>query len=1612
MFVPGINWFRRIIRGILVFCLCTAPAFAVPTKLGDLNDDEVLDVFDLTRLREHIRQTNSLPQNLVPFADLTGDGFINEDDSVALIYMIVGASPEKILPLDAIRETSPFAGESGVALTREVIVRFAIPLSLNAVLTTWDANTQTPGTFNAEAGGRRLLTRVELSGDRLKATLFFLEIVPASTRVLVTFNGAGLNDLLERPIDPEGDGTAGGVHTFTYDTAPITPVIGTGIIGHVYASERAAGQTTDTPLAGVLVRVVGSETLFTHTAADGSFSLSPCPVGRFFVEVDGRESPASDFPHGDYYPYVGKAWEALPGRLDNLAAGTGQIYLPLVHGAAFQSVSPVEETIITVEALPGVQLIVPANDLFSDDGTRGGNMTMAAVAPDRLPEPLPPGLNFPQVITIQTDGATNFDRPVPVRFPNLPDPVTGITLPPGAHTALWSFNHDKGTWEIAGPMTVTEDGNFVVTDIGVGVRQPGWHGTQPGSQAWGPPPPIRCPEFSVWDGIDTLLREASAIAKCAKFVVKGQLKYIKLLTAVDDFTKLYFELKNIRRALDVGGQDLAVLRASVFAAKETAAGLRRTLEINNPLSTFRQGLECIEAELRVLDSLCAHALDAPQCSSELLRDICDLRNQALQQLFYLKNLILQIENRLFLTQFAQVESAADVLLRQIDDLIDQQQNGYSIGPTASEENDPVTIEDVKMSLTDLIATMSSFEDADPNQPATSAYENAYDQLGSITAPMGDAAALSIGLPSNSYFACEFNDVVLRGRSSQAGQFEFILPPNAAFSMTIYDSNTNNTGFYFGRSGGSGSVTNLRTAIYDASSEFQDADGDGLSDEAEYVIGTSPALADTDGDGISDGAEVHNGTNPLDGLPSQTGVLTSVDTPGNGKDIAAQNSIALVADSSEGVSVFNVANALNPVRTAQVRLTGSTEAVALDGTRAAATGSSLSLLDVSNASVVSVTGQLLLGSTPRAVAATGGIAYAGLENGQVVAVDMVAGAEVERLQVSTEPIHDLSFAGDILYVRSRGRLYAVELAPSGMNVTGSVAVNGSIGAGGRRLRLFAGGGVAYATFTSGYDIISLADPRQPTLAGSINTQQFGWKQIVANGSGLGLAAVSPNSTDDGPHDVSLYNVGPDGTTSQFLTTFVTPGLAEAVSIYNGLAYVADGNTGLTVVNYKAYDALGVPPTIVLSTGFATTQGGGLQAEEGKLGRVTAAVTDDVQVRNVEFYVDGQLAVTDGNFPFEHRFTTPLLAPGKTSFSLRSKATDTGGNSTWSEILTVDLVADATPPRVVRFLPLAGSFVGRLRNVAATFNEPINQATLNGTSFILTAAGNDGVFGTPDDFLPAAGTLSYRDSTNTAFLSFAADLPPSTYRIIVKTPLADLAGNEITMPAQAQFRVYSFQDSDGDGIPDDLEPLFGLDPHNPDSDGDGIRDGDEDYDQDGLSNAAEIAFGLDPFNPDSDGDGILDGDEDPDHDGLSNRREALAGTDPNNSDTDGDGWNDETEVTGGSNPLDATSVPIGLVVAGPVLSIVRIGNLASGLLGNASITAQPSVFLARLSSPIDGLENASFVATPTVFTARQVQDTFGLSGSASFMATPPVTLLRLDGLGPFLSQPPVFVEIQNP
>src|SRR5436853_3050791 len=90
--------------------------------------------------------------------------------------------------LVTIAASSPLDGETGVGVLRETIVQFSAPLSLQTVLGSHN--------FYATSAGRRVLSRVELSSDRTKATLFYLEPLPGSSRVYVTFDGTDVKDNL------------------------------------------------------------------------------------------------------------------------------------------------------------------------------------------------------------------------------------------------------------------------------------------------------------------------------------------------------------------------------------------------------------------------------------------------------------------------------------------------------------------------------------------------------------------------------------------------------------------------------------------------------------------------------------------------------------------------------------------------------------------------------------------------------------------------------------------------------------------------------------------------------------------------------------------------------------------------------------------------------------------------------------------------------------------------------------------------------------------------------------------------------------------------------------------------------------------------------------------------------------------------------------------------------------------------------------------------------------------------------------------------------------------------------------------------------------------------
>jgi Mg-chelatase subunit ChlD len=147
-----------------------------------------------------------------------------------------------------------------------------------------------------------------------------------------------------------------------------------------------------------------------------------------------------------------------------------------------------------------------------------------------------------------------------------------------------------------------------------------------------------------------------------------------------------------------------------------------------------------------------------------------------------------------------------------------------------------------------------------------------------------------------------------------------------------------------------------------------------------------------------------------------------------------------------------------------------------------------------------------------------------------------------------------------------------------------------------------------------------------------------------------------------------------------------------------------------------------------------------------------------------------------------------------------------------------------------------------------------------------------------------------------------------------------GQSFTRETELSVVVNQASDADHDGMPDEWEYWSGLDPLRNDSG--------EDPDTDGLTNLSEYRNGAEPWFPDTDIDGLLDGQEVNDY--HSNPRLA---------DTDLGGVNDGEEVARGTNPLDPSDdnhmnsgrlfLPVALVIPyiPPTLPLLN-GNFEAG------------------------------------------------------------------------------------
>jgi hypothetical protein len=1223
--------------------------------------------------------------------------------------------------LSGIEITSPYDGEQNVAVTRETIVRFTTALELGTIL---DSTS-----FYATSAGKRILSRVELSADRRQATLFYLEPLPGSAQVDVFLIPDDLLDEQQRPLDGASFPPDNNILSFT--TLSLSPVSNTAVVGTVYASELDPLTHTNRPIAGVTVTVDGMEqTLRAVTDAQGHFTLSPVPPGTFFVHIDGRtvtdNARGIHYPDKSYYPFVGKAWNAIAGVTNNPAGGSGLIYLPLIVAGTLQPVSQSAPTTIsfppsilaTNPAFTGVNITVPANSLFSDNGSRGGKVGIAPVPSDRLPGPLPPGLEMPIVITVQTDGPLNFDEPAAVCFPNVVDPILGTPLPAGSKQALMSFNHDKGAWEAVGTMTVSADGKYVCSDPGSGIKQPGWHGVAP--EPDGPPPPP-CDGPQIASLTSGTVHAFETVEECRASCDRKQ-----------------------REAEDKADRDFAFY---LFACAKGRGG------VCPPTNQLWLGevRELDYKDARTLGNLCRAACvpkmpppppppkppKAPRkpktcrppqkpnrSASAKLRVVTDPSSEIVRQVLAIATEIASV-----MEPYLRNEALPPAAQAQIDSLV-AKANSLA-GGDASE-----FLQNYESSRETEQAAAGTLDEPDGNAPD---YPVLYAAM--ILRPSGP--------------------MIIRGQTEPFGQYQLFVPRDGRLlSVRFYDPFTKSSAIVYPRWRPDAPWRLPSFELAPVTPDATDTDADGLADAIELIYGTDPRNADSDGDGLADGAEVEQLTNPLDGRPMQTGIIATTKTPAAALDLAVSNDRLVVAQGPAGVGLFSPYNGNSPVLLAQIPLTGAAQRVASDGETAVAVGDGwLHVISLPDAQVLY---QLRLNDA-LSVAISSELIFVGSGSGTLSSIELPTGRILATVSLPG-PVRDLAVLGSYVYAATETSICTLTLNSSPVLVS-TVPNPRTLPAGSR---LFAGGRFLYAVHPSGYTVFDLTDPSRPKLLQEGATPQFGWRQIVPNGSGSAVAVVGPNSFDEPARDIYLYDLHDPAGPISFVTSFPTPGSASAVTLWNGLAYAADGASGLQVINYVPFDTSKVAPNVALQLGFDPNN-----VESSRFVWLAANATDDVQVRNVELYVNDKLILNDASYPFEFRFNLPVMPPG-TPVRIRAKAYDTGGNVGSSEEIAVPVLADKTAPFVVLTTPIGG---GRtVQSVSATFSEPMDPTSLTAASFQLFTEGNVAV----------PGTIQFDSSGKTATLSFSA-LPPGTYRAVLTASVRDIAGNPLASDYAWTFAV---------------------------------------------------------------------------------------------------------------------------------------------------------------------------------------------------------------------------------
>jgi Ca2+-binding RTX toxin-like protein len=623
---------------------------------------------------------------------------------------------------------------------------------------------------------------------------------------------------------------------------------------------------------------------------------------------------------------------------------------------------------------------------------------------------------------------------------------------------------------------------------------------------------------------------------------------------------------------------------------------------------------------------------------------------------------------------------------------------------------------------------------------------------------------------------------LRTISDDSGQWSFFLPPRQAIRYAIFDPVSGLISQGFDTTAPSGQRTSLTGATFRASTA-NDTDGDGLPDDIEHAIGTSPFRQDSNTDGLSDFSAIRNGEDPLAGFSLPIGIIGSLNLQGRSLDIAAlpedtnpTSRLALVAIGT-GLAVVDLSNALSPNLLSRLPLSGNADSVAYDHTNrlaAVATGGSLAILDLSTPTTPIL--QRAIAVAAEQVEVLDGIAYL-ITGGELRSHDLTTGNLLTTLPLGAALV-GLARAGTTLYARdAQNRIHVVQATGGGgelLTLRGSLQLPSSVGNTGER-KLFAADGILYLPaddgFQGGFATVDVRNPTAPILLSGPDDRGLAGRAIALTGSGRAVIVGSPGGVF-GTNVADVINTSDVMNTGALITRVNLPSRPNDVAIVNGLAVVAT-DAGLQVVNVLPRDVNGVAPTLSINTTGLDANPGrpGIQVREGAILPLSVSLSDDVLVSTVDVLVNGQVSWSDNSYPFDWRVNLPtIVSNGGTTVTVRARATDSGGTIGLSNPVTLELTPDSIAPTLLSSTPSERMPMGRTaRTLTLLFSEPVRfEQPVEAVFQLLDATNNSIPF---NDAIVRGGGRQLQ-------LNLSSPPPEGPYRLqYIRSLIRDLAGNAL-------------------------------------------------------------------------------------------------------------------------------------------------------------------------------------------------------------------------------------------